>query len=69
MVAKVRLLKWRKWNVTVGIIRKIDGRNASLGLAFREIGNAFLVHVMSHSGDGKGTNNNIANVKTGFGIN
>jgi hypothetical protein len=41
----------------------------SLGLAFREIGSAFLIHVMSQSGDEKGTNYNLANGKTGFGIN
>jgi hypothetical protein len=50
------------------IIRKTDGRKASLGLAFREIGGAFLIPGHDPSGDGKGTNNNIANVKTGFGI-
>jgi hypothetical protein len=38
-------------------------------MAFREIGSAFLVHVMSHSGDGKGSNYDKAKVKTGFGIN
>ena len=51
------------------ISRETNDRDASLGLAFREIGSAFLVHMMSHSGDGKGTNNKKANVKTGFGIN
>ena len=52
-----------------GSAEAVNGSNASLGLAFREIGNAFLVHVMSHSGDGKGSNYDLANVKTGFGIN
>jgi hypothetical protein len=33
-----------------------------------EIGSAFLIPGDDPSGDGKGTNNNIANVKTGFGI-
>ena len=50
------------------ISRETNDRDASLGLAFREIGSAFLIPGDDPSGDGKGTNNNIANVKTGFGI-
>ena len=51
------------------ISREMNGRKTSFGLAFREIGSAFLIPGDDPSGDGKGTNNNIANVKTGFGIN
>ena len=50
------------------IIRKTDGRKASLGLALQRILECVPDSGDDPSEDGKGTNNNIANVKTGFGI-
>ncbi len=41
--------------------RRQNSSKASLSRAFREIGSAFLIHVMSQSGDEKGTNYNLAN--------
>ena len=52
-----------------GSSEKIDGRKASLGLAFGEIGNAFLIPGITDLGMEKGSNYDLAKVKTGFGIN
>jgi hypothetical protein len=44
-----------------------EGRRPSLGLAFREIGSAFLIHVVSQSGNEKGTNYNLAKLEPDLG--
>ena len=51
-----------------GSAETVNDRNASLSGAFREIGNAFLIHVMNQSGDRKGTNNKKAKVETDLEI-
>ena len=52
-----------------GSAEAVNGSNTSLGLAFREIGSAFLIPGMTHLGMEKGSNYDLAKVKTGFGIN
>jgi len=54
MIAIVRLLEEEKRLSGRDQQRRQNSSKASLGLVFRETWNAFLTHVMSQSGDGKG---------------
>jgi hypothetical protein len=69
MVAIVRLLEWRKWNVTVRIIREDRGQEGLIKIGFQRNWGCVPDSGDDPSGDGKGSNYNLAKVKTGFGIN